>query len=171
MDRDEARQHLVKAASLHVGQRVPEDFDRDLTLTALATIMLEHDQRSDPSERTVTLTLDEIEALIYERHCAPSTHTSVSLADKQRVKNAGYIVERFGDKGWTLCGPDDHSAPLMVGSHGCVSPTAWECFAEAIKRIEQDLLAELRSHRARPEGDGPKEVYCGADGALHTRAL
>jgi hypothetical protein len=166
MDRDEARQRLVKCASLHVGQRVPEDFDRDLTLTALATIVLEHDQRSESPAREN----DAAESPgpeVFGRPCPEA----VSLADKQRVKNAGYIVERFGDKGWTLCGPDDHSAPLMVGSHGCVSPTAWECFAEAIKRIEQDLLAELRSHRARPEGDGPKEVYCGADGALHTRAL
>jgi hypothetical protein len=78
---------------------------------------------------------------------------SVSPTDKQRVKDAGYVVGRFGGKGWTLCGPDDHSAPLMVGSHGCVSPTAWECFAEAIRRIEQDdqVLAHALAAREEPQ--------------------
>lgn len=91
-----------------------------------------------------TTTNDQVTRALAERRRTQPPHTSVSLTDKQRVKDAGYIVERFGDKGWTLCGPDDPSAPLMVGSHGCVSPTAWECFAEAIKRIEQDerLLAD-----------------------------
>jgi hypothetical protein len=62
----------------------------------------------------------------------------VSLTDRARVKAAGYIITKHGPRAWTLKDETGDHGHLMIGSYGCVSPTEWECFAEAIKRIEQD---------------------------------
>lgn len=69
----------------------------------------------------------------------------VSLTDRARVKEAGYVITRVdgvsharGKSVWTLKDEPGERGHLMVGSHGVASPTEWECFAEAIKRIELD---------------------------------
>lgn len=59
--------------------------------------------------------------------------TRASLQDMAAVKRSGMTVDRYGDAGWTLT--DVEGAYLMVGDHGCVAPTQWECVAEALSRI------------------------------------
>jgi hypothetical protein len=65
-----------------------------------------------------------------------------SLQDEARVREAGYAIERFDGsdgtrrvRGWLLLDIGDR-APLMIGNHGCVSPTRWEAVAEGLRRIE-----------------------------------
>jgi hypothetical protein len=65
------------------------------------------------------------------------------LTDFAKLKEHGYEIERL-DGGWALLAPREgwetetsHRA-LMVGGHGCLSPTLWEAVAEGLKRIDQD---------------------------------
>jgi hypothetical protein len=71
----------------------------------------------------------------------------VSLQDEARLHAHGYRVLRepyLGpgggvSVGYSLqdegCGENDY---LMIGSHGCVSPTRWEAVAEGLRRIDED---------------------------------
>ena len=73
-----------------------------------------------------------------------------ALQDFATLKQHGYLVEQADSGlgptgGWTLrhvpsddeCGPD-YRGYLMIGDHGCTSPTQWEAVAEGLKRIEDD---------------------------------
>jgi hypothetical protein len=62
--------------------------------------------------------------------------THVSLQDRATVKQHGYRIERYGDRGWMLLDPDRYN--LMIGNYGQVAPTEWEAYAEALRRIAQD---------------------------------
>ena len=89
--------------------------------------------------------------------------TVATLVDEARAKAAGYIIE--GGAGYfTLRHASDsldHSPDpyLMIGDHGCVSPTRWEAVAEALKRLDddvrhrKDLVAELLQAGVRGDID------------------
>ena len=65
--------------------------------------------------------------------------TYISLIDLAKLKNNGYTVASEGPRmGWVLTHSSDTTGYLMIGNHGCVSPTKWEAVAEALSRIEQD---------------------------------
>jgi hypothetical protein len=74
--------------------------------------------------------------------------THVRLQDRLRVEREGYEVRRLERGWWVLLAPMDgwetelSHRSLMVGDHGCASPTEWECYAEALARIEQDERSE-----------------------------
>jgi hypothetical protein len=68
---------------------------------------------------------------------------NASLRDLAQLKQHGYEVKHSGN-GWLLLAPrdgweteDSHRA-LMIGPHGCLSPTQWEAVAEGLERIAQD---------------------------------
>ena len=65
-----------------------------------------------------------------------------SLTDLSKLREEGYQVGRAPDAfgkptndGWTLKHDGDL---LMIGEHGCISPTQWEAVAEGLRRIAQD---------------------------------
>lgn len=68
----------------------------------------------------------------------------VNLSDLATLAEHGYRVERHTDAwgkpcttaGWALVDPD--GAYLLVGDHGCTSPTEWEAVAEGLHRIGMD---------------------------------
>jgi hypothetical protein len=66
-----------------------------------------------------------------------------TLQDLATLKRHGYETLRI-DAGWLLLAPRDgwetelsHRA-LMIGEHGCLSPTQWEAVAEGLGRIAAD---------------------------------
>jgi hypothetical protein len=70
--------------------------------------------------------------------------TRASLQDLATLARHGYEVFR-SDPGWLLLAPREgretelsHRA-LMIGDHGCLSPTQWEAVAEGLARIAQDV--------------------------------
>jgi hypothetical protein len=76
------------------------------------------------------------------------------VVERAKVAAHGYVIERYG-KGWVLKDPD--GAELMIGDHGCVAPTRWECIAEAVARIEQDERLAARTR----DCDDPTCPDCG----------
>jgi hypothetical protein len=86
-----------------------------------------------------------------------------SVVERAKVAAHGYVVERYG-KGWVLKDPD--GAELMIGDHGCVAPTRWECIAEAVARIEQDERLAARTR----DCDDPTCPDCGKPIEKNTRS-
>ena len=67
-----------------------------------------------------------------------------TLADHAALRGGGYLVRRSLGYGDAPCQPpawelvelaDPDGGTLMVGSHGCQSPTEWEAVAEGLERI------------------------------------
>ena len=91
----------------------------------------------------------------------------VTAKDMAELKAHGYKVSKWG-KGWILnhvSDPDPHNA-LMIGSHGCVSPTQWEAVAEAQLRIEQDARCTPASDTLAASADAirrAEQIVIGAN--------
>lgn len=74
-------------------------------------------------------------------------NANVNLLQLAALKSAHLAVEPFDAsdhaRGWTLLdrnNPDDgDGAALMIGGHGCVSPTRWEAVAEGLGRLAAGL--------------------------------